>query len=111
VGRKPAAVRREKQGGSRGSASLAVQARQRAQRRIGLHPAGWKVGQSLQELRGTASRAWEWRWQGIADHTVIRSLYLRDPDDNKVELCVDDPGADRRNQDERDDESVPPLRR
>ena len=34
---------------------------------------------------------------GISDHTVSQSLYLHDPDGNEVELYVDDPGVDWRN--------------
>ena len=35
--------------------------------------------------------------EGIADHTISQSIYLKDPDGNEVELYVDDPSVDWRN--------------
>jgi catechol 2,3-dioxygenase len=60
-------------------------------RRRGLYHIGIKVGDSLNELRIAKS---ELERAGIAidgmsDHTVSQSLYLRDPDGNEVELYVD----------------------
>ena len=52
---------------------------------------GIKVGDSLDELR-TAKRELESAGvsiDGMSDHTVSQSLYLRDPDGNEVELYVD----------------------
>lgn len=62
-------------------------------RRLGLYHTGWKVGESLDELRETRRRveAFGAEIDGMADHTVSKSLYLRDPDGNEVELFVDDP--------------------
>jgi catechol 2,3-dioxygenase len=68
-------------------------------RRIGLYHAGWKVGESLDELRRVRARILEngYDLDGQSDHTVSQSLYLRDPDGNEVELFVDDPAFDWRN--------------
>jgi catechol 2,3-dioxygenase len=49
------------------------------------------VGDSLDELRA-AKRDLERAGitiDGMSDHTVSQSLYLRDPDGNEVELYVD----------------------
>ena len=60
-------------------------------RHRGLYHIGIKVGDSLDELRvakhelETAGIAID----GMSDHTVSQSLYLRDPDGNEVELYVD----------------------
>ena len=34
---------------------------------------------------------------GATDHTVTHSLYIQDPDGNEIELYIDVPGADWRN--------------
>ncbi len=67
-------------------------------RRIGLYHVGWKVGESLDALRAARDRcnAADWPIQGMSDHTVSQSLYLQDPDGNEVELFVDDPDIDWR---------------
>ena len=60
-------------------------------RRIGLYHIGIKVGDSLEELRvakGELEHAGV-AIDGMSDHTVSQSLYLRDPDGNEVELYVD----------------------
>src|SRR5918993_950048 len=60
-------------------------------RRRGLYHIGIKVGDSLDELR-SAKRELEQAGitiDGMSDHTVSQSLYLRDPDGNEVELYVD----------------------
>lgn len=59
--------------------------------RRGLYHIGIKVGDSLDELRH-AKRELEQAGiaiEGMSDHTVSQSLYLRDPDGNEVELYVD----------------------
>ena len=59
--------------------------------RRGLYHIGIKVGDSLDELRA-AKRELEEAGitiDGMSDHTVSQSLYLRDPDGNEVELYVD----------------------
>lgn len=60
-------------------------------RRRGLYHIGIKVGDSLEELR-QAKRELEQAGisiDGMSDHTVSQSLYLKDPDGNEVELYVD----------------------
>jgi len=59
--------------------------------RRGLYHIGIKVGDSLDELR-QAMRELEQAGisiDGMSDHTVSQSLYLKDPDGNEVELYVD----------------------
>ncbi|TNF98462.1 MAG: VOC family protein [Gammaproteobacteria bacterium] len=65
-------------------------------KRIGLYHVGWKVGNSLQDLRRTRVRISElgYEIQGMSDHTVSQSIYLNDPDGNEVELFVDNPSYD-----------------
>lgn len=66
-----------------------------AGRRRGLYHIGIKVGDSLDELR-TAKRELEDAGvtiDGMSDHTVSQSLYLRDPDGNEVEVYVDAPSS------------------
>ena len=60
-------------------------------RRRGFYHIGIKVGDNLDELR-TAKGELEQAGieiEGMSDHTVSQSLYLRDPDGNEVELYVD----------------------
>jgi catechol 2,3-dioxygenase len=60
-------------------------------RRRGLYHIGIKIGDSLDELR-QAKRELEQAGisiNGMSDHTVSQSLYLKDPDGNEVELYVD----------------------
>jgi len=62
-----------------------------AGRRRGLYHIGIKVGDSLEELR-QAKQELEQAGisiDGMSDHTVSQSLYLKDPDGNEVELYVD----------------------
>lgn len=60
-------------------------------RRRGLYHIGIKVGDSLDELRQAKRELEEAAVaiDGMSDHTVSQSLYLRDPDGNEVELYVD----------------------
>jgi catechol 2,3-dioxygenase len=66
--------------------------------RIGLYHVAFKVGDSLQALREARDelRAAGIVLTGASDHTVSQSLYLLDPDENEVELYVDDPAVDWR---------------
>lgn len=60
-------------------------------RRRGLYHIGIKIGDNLDELRA-AKKELERTGviiDGMSDHTVSQSLYLRDPDGNEVELYVD----------------------
>ena len=64
--------------------------------RLGLYHIGIKIGDSLVEIR-TAKKELEKRGipiSGMSDHTVTQSLYLHDPDGNEVELYVDAPEVD-----------------
>jgi catechol 2,3-dioxygenase len=65
-------------------------------KRIGLYHVGWKVGESLEDLRQARTRILQQGYTiaGQSDHTVSQSLYLRDPDGNEVELFVDNPAFD-----------------
>ena len=67
-----------------------------AGKRIGLYHVGWKIGESLQELKQARDSILEQGYQidGLSDHTVSQSIYLRDPDGNEVELFVDNPEFD-----------------
>jgi catechol 2,3-dioxygenase len=67
-----------------------------AGRRIGLYHVGWRIGDDLDALRQARDRltALGYPLEGMSDHTVSQSLYLRDPDGNEVELFVDNPGFD-----------------
>lgn len=67
-------------------------------RRIGLYHMGWKVGGCFTELQKALDRAQTYgvKIEGTADHGVMFSLYVRDPDGNEVELFVDNPDCDWR---------------
>lgn len=67
--------------------------------RVGLYHVGWKVGDTLDVLRAARERVRNAGYDidGESDHTVSQSLYLRDPDGNEIELYVDDPSVDWRN--------------
>lgn len=60
-------------------------------RRRGLYHIGIKVGDSLDELRKAKQDLEQAAVviDGMSDHTVSQSLYLKDPDGNEVELYVD----------------------
>lgn len=80
-------------------------------RRIGLYHVGWKVGDSLAQLRVARERAIAagYSIQGQSDHTVSQSLYLRDPDGNEVELYVDNPAVNWRATEDWMNDPVRPL--
>ena len=80
-------------------------------RRIGLYHVGWKIGESLDELTALKSRILELGYDidGLSDHTISQSIYLRDPDGNEVELYVDNPDYDWRNHDDWMEAPVKPL--
>ena len=67
--------------------------------RLGLYHIGIKMGDSLDELRTVRNELNEAGVliSGMSDHTVSQSLYLEDPDGNEVELYVDDPSVDWKN--------------
>lgn len=68
-------------------------------KRIGLYHTGWKVGDDLDTLAQVRQRVNDAGHviDGMADHTISHSLYLKDPDGNEVELYVDNPDIDWRN--------------
>lgn len=80
-------------------------------KRIGLYHVGWKVGNSVRELMAIYNRLNELGYpvDGLSDHTVSKSIYLRDPDGNEVELYVDNPAYDWRNDDSWMEAPVKPL--
>ncbi len=80
-------------------------------KRIGLYHVGWKIGESLDELRALYKRILETGYDidGLSDHTISKSIYMRDPDGNEVELYVDDPDYDWRNDDSWMEAPVKPL--
>jgi catechol 2,3-dioxygenase len=60
-------------------------------RRIGLYHIGINIGTTLDELRAAKTELEQAgiAIDGMSDHTVSQSLYLKDPDGNEVELYVD----------------------
>ncbi|MCU1495845.1 MAG: Glyoxalase/bleomycin resistance protein/dioxygenase [Acidimicrobiaceae bacterium] len=68
-------------------------------RRLGLYHFGLKIGDSDDELREAIEtiRSAGVTVVGASDHTVTHSLYIADPDGNEIELYVDVPGVDWRN--------------
>ncbi len=79
--------------------------------RRGLYHTGWKVGENLARLRAARDRAVAQGVEidGMSDHGISQSLYMRDPDGNEVELFVDDPNYDWRTNREWLDAPVKPL--
>ena len=69
-------------------------------RHLGLYHFGLKIGDSDDELREALVRLREAGVTvgGMADHTVSHSLYVADPDGNEIELYVDVPGVDWKNE-------------
>ena len=67
-------------------------------RRVGLYHFGLKVGDSDDELREalTTLRENDVTVMGASDHTVTHSLYIADPDGNEIELFIDVPGVNWR---------------
>jgi catechol 2,3-dioxygenase len=65
-------------------------------RHLGLYHFGLKVGDSDDELREVVRRLKEAEVSivGASDHTVTHSLYILDPDGNEIELYIDVPGVD-----------------
>src|SRR3954469_7892254 len=70
-----------------------------AGRRVGLYHFGLKVGDSDEDLRDALAslEAHAVTVLGASDHTVTHSLYVADPDGNEIELYIDVPGVDWRN--------------
>jgi catechol 2,3-dioxygenase len=70
-------------------------------RRIGLYHVGWKIGDSIEQLKTLHDKLkdLDYAIDGLSDHTISHSIYLRDPDGNEVELYVDNPDYDWSNDD------------
>lgn len=70
-------------------------------RRVGLYHFGVKVGDDDDDLRAVLlrlkSRPELVTIVGASDHTITHSLYVLDPDGNEVEIYVDVPDVDWRN--------------
>ena len=68
-------------------------------RRVGMYHFGLKVGDSDDELRAMWKKVKDAGATivGSSDHTVTHSLYIEDPDGNEIELYVDVPGVDWKN--------------
>ena len=81
-------------------------------KRVGLYHTGWKVGEGLATLAQVRQRVEKAGFliDNMADHTISQSLYLHDPDGNEVELYVDNPGIDWRNDKSWMEQPVKPLR-
>lgn len=64
-------------------------------RRLGLYHVAFKVGDSLDALRSAYHEILDAGVPilGMSDHTVSQSLYVKDPDGNEVEIYVDDPSV------------------
>ena len=80
-------------------------------KRLGLYHLAWKVGEDLEALRNAYRRLLSAACpiKGMADHTISQSIYLLDPDGNEVEVYVDDPTVDWRNDSSWQDAPVKPL--
>ena len=81
-------------------------------KRIGLYHVGWKVGDSMESLKTYHDKLLQMNYPvtGLADHTVSKSIYLKDPDGNEVELYVDDTNYDWVNDNSWMSAPVKPLR-
>ena len=82
-----------------------------AVRRVGMYHIGLKIGDSDDELRAAVvelDRAGV-ELVGASDHTVTHSLYLRDPDGNELELFIDVPGVNWRENPELISAPIKPL--
>ena len=80
-------------------------------KRIGLYHVGWKIGESIDELKARYNKLNQLGYaiDGLSDHTVSQSIYLHDPDGNEIELYVDDPDFDWRNDESWMEAPVKPL--
>ncbi|WP_078119102.1 VOC family protein [Thiosocius teredinicola] len=80
-------------------------------RRIGLYHVGWCIGDSDDALRDAKAKleAAGVAIEGMSDHWISHSLYLRDPDGNELELYVDVPDYDWHSRTEWIDQPVKPL--
>lgn len=81
-------------------------------KRIGLYHVGWKIGDSMDELEKVYQRILDNNVEidGMSDHTISQSLYVRDPDGNEVELYVDNPEYNWQDDNGWVDKPVKPLK-
>lgn len=81
-------------------------------RRVGMYHFGLKVGDTDEELAEAWARLEEAgaKIVGASDHTVTHSLYIEDPDGNEIELYIDVPGVDWKNDPELVAAPIKPLR-
>jgi catechol 2,3-dioxygenase len=81
-------------------------------KRIGLYHVGWKIGNSMTELKTCYQRLEKLGYpvDGLSDHTISQSIYLQDPDGNEVELYVDNPDFDWKNDGSWMEAPVKPLK-
>ena len=65
-------------------------------RRIGFYHAAFKIGDTIDKLKSAYQELIKEGVDiiGTSDHTVSKSIYLLDPDDNEIELYIDDPEFD-----------------
>ncbi len=80
--------------------------------RLGLYHVGWRIGESLDDLRAAKKRVEDFGSpiDGLADHTISFSLYVRDPDNNEAELYVDNTEIDWRDSQAWMEQPVKPLK-
>jgi len=80
-------------------------------KRIGLYHVGWKIGEHIDVLKAHYKKlqAENYPVDGLSDHTISQSIYLRDPDGNEVELYVDDANYDWKHNDSWMEAPVKPL--
>jgi catechol 2,3-dioxygenase len=82
-------------------------------RRVGMYHFGVKIGDHDDDLRAMRDRLAQFpdlvRLVGQSDHGVTHSLYVQDPDGNEVELYVDVPDVDWRNDPSLFNQPVRPL--
>lgn len=66
---------------------------------LGLYHFGLKIGDSDEDLKKALASLEKngIPLNGATDHTVSHSLYIEDPDGNEIELYVDVPGVDWKN--------------
>jgi len=67
-----------------------------AGRRLGLYHVGWCIGNALEQLIQAKNQLIKAGIQidGITDHTITKSIYVKDPDGNELELYIDCPEID-----------------
>jgi len=83
-------------------------------RRVGMYHFGIKVGDHDDDLRAALARLQSRpdlvSIVGASDHTITHSLYVLDPDGNEVEIFVDVPDVDWRNDPTALTATIKPLR-